>query len=227
MWSMATQNINDVHGVLPPLVAPASRETITRKGPYQGAMGFTVFDWLLPFIERENLADAANRSVYTSVNGVNEAWPYPSLSRVYQRVVSAYRCPSDPSPSGQTGYAATTNGRADVWTIGNYCANYLVFGNPNAATTVARQEGAASIPKTFQDGTSNVFVYTERYGTCGTTGIPNSGTTYGNLWSDSNSVWRPVFCINNYFHSRPIRGAAGEPSPAMKSEEGCIAVIGS
>ena len=203
---LATHNLNDVHGVLPPLVAPASRETITRKGPYEGAMGFTVFDWLLPFIERENLADTAKRSVYTSVTGVNEVWPYSSLSRVYQRIVSAYRCPSYLDPSSHRGYGATTNGRADVWAIGNYCANYLVFGDPNARTTVARQEGAARIPNTFHDGTSNVFIFTERYGTCGTSGIPNSGTTYGNLWSDSNSVWRPVFCINNYFQSPSTRG---------------------
>ena len=37
----------------------------------------------------------------------------------------------------------------------------------------------------------------ERYGTCGTTSNPNLPGTAGNLWSDSNSVWRPIFCINN------------------------------
>jgi prepilin-type processing-associated H-X9-DG protein len=47
------------------------------------------------------------------------------------------------------------------------------------------------------DGTSNVAVYAERYGTCGNSGNPNGATTFGNLWSDSNSVWRAVFCIDN------------------------------
>ena len=49
----------------------------------------------------------------------------------------------------------------------------------------------------FQDGTSNTIVFTERYGTCGSSGNPNSTTTYCNLWSDSNLTWRPVFCVNN------------------------------
>jgi prepilin-type processing-associated H-X9-DG protein len=40
-------------------------------------------------------------------------------------------------------------------------------------------------------------MFAERYGTCGNSGNVNSGTTYGNLWCDSNSVWRPVICVNN------------------------------
>src|SRR5262249_12697234 len=123
-----------------------------------------------------------------------------------------YRCPSEPQPVGPNGdgLGSTTNGRQDLWAISNYAANYLVFGDPNGADVTKRREGAARIPQTFADGTSNVIVYTERYGTCGTSGNPNDTTTYGNLWSDSNSVWRPVFCINN-FSKEPT--TAGYPTP--------------
>ena len=56
-------------------------------------------------------------------------------------------------------------------------------------------------------------MFTERYGTCGiSAGNVNAGTTFGNLWSDSNSVWRAVFCINN---SSQSPGAAGYPACNM------------
>jgi prepilin-type processing-associated H-X9-DG protein len=183
---LAAHNINDVQGVLPPLVAPLSDQPLTLTGPYQGATGFTVFDWLLPFIEGKNLFDAANRNVNTIVQG----------KTVYATVVPAYLCPSEKSSSD--GMGSTTNGSAHLWAIGNYSANYLAFGNPTAATPTARVEGKANISRTFIDGTSNTVLFAERYGTCGTSGDPNSASTFGNLWSDSNSVWRPLFCVNNY-----------------------------
>src|SRR5262245_58529743 len=52
---LATHNINDVHGVLPPTCAASSGSALQVSGPYQGAVGFTVFDWLLPYIEQDNL----------------------------------------------------------------------------------------------------------------------------------------------------------------------------
>jgi hypothetical protein len=66
-------------------------------------------------------------------------------------------------------------------------------------------------------------MFAERYGTCGSSGDPNAGwagppqntstpPTYGNLWSDSNSVWRPAFCINNASKSP---SAAGYPACPM------------
>jgi hypothetical protein len=114
---------------------------------------------------------------------------------VYNTLIVTYLCPSDSSSPG--GQGATTNGSAHLWTVGNYSANYMVFGNPGGSSTAAREQGAGKLNTTFRDGTSNTLMFTERYGTCGSSGVPNAGNTYGNLWSDSNSVWRPVFCINN------------------------------
>jgi prepilin-type N-terminal cleavage/methylation domain-containing protein len=190
---LATHNLNDSMGVLPPLCAASSSTALAAPGPYQGAVGFTVFDWLLPYVEQEPLFRVANRDVNTAVPGSRGA------GTVYATVVPAYRCPAEPKPAGPSGdgMGSTTNGRQDLWAVGNYSANYLVFGDPAAGTTTDRREGAARIPTTFQDGTTNVIVFTERYGTCGTSGDPNAGSTYGNLWSDSNSVWRPVFCVNS------------------------------
>lgn len=68
--------------------------------------------------------------------------------------------------------------------------------HPRHDAKAAKTEGAAKFASSFPDGLSNVIFYTERYGTCGSSGIPNHSTTYGNLWSDSNTVWRPTFCVN-------------------------------
>lgn len=188
---VATHHCHDTNGVLPPLcvnaVAPGAPDQaaspILVQGPYQGAVGATVFYFLLPFIEQESLYRSSNQNIGTVVQG----------GRVYQKVINTYRCPSEPSPSSGTGLCATTNQNAQIWAIGNYGANYLVFGNPQLGST----EGTARIPSTFLDGTSNTVIYGERYGTCGTSGNVSASTTFGSLWSDSNPVWRPQFCNPN------------------------------
>jgi prepilin-type N-terminal cleavage/methylation domain-containing protein/prepilin-type processing-associated H-X9-DG protein len=191
--AIATHGLNDTYGSLPPLAAASSGSVLTVTGPYQGAVGFTVFDWMLPFVEQDPLYQRANRNVNTRVPGS------PGAGTVYATPVKVYRCPLEPKPGGTSGdgMGSTTNGRQDLWAISNYAANYLAFGAPTAATTAARREGRARIPATMPDGTSNLILYGERYGTCGSSGVANSASTFGNLWSDSNSVWRPIFCINN------------------------------
>jgi prepilin-type N-terminal cleavage/methylation domain-containing protein len=182
---LAAHNIHDTYKALPPLVAPSSGAATTVPNAYQGATGFTVFNWLLPYVDQSALYNGANLNVNTTVSG----------QVVYRTVVPTYLCPSDTSSPSNIG--ATTNGSADGWATGSYSANYLAFGDPSMSTAVECQEGKNTFSK-FVDGTSNSVLFGERYGTCGTSGVPNSASTYGNLWSDSNSVWRPVFCINNY-----------------------------
>jgi hypothetical protein len=67
----------------------------------------------------------------------------------------------------------------------------------------------------MRDGTSNTIVFSERYGNCGNQGELNSSTTYGNLWSDANPLWRPVFCINNYSQQPNSAGYA----PCLKFQD--------
>jgi prepilin-type N-terminal cleavage/methylation domain-containing protein len=186
---LATHNINDTRKSLPPTCAQSSTTAITTNAArgYEGAIGFTVFDWLLPYLEQDALYEASNLNVNTTING----------APVYSQIVPGYLCPSEPSRNGVLTLGQTTTGRADLWAIGNYAANYYVFGSPHKTSAVARREGSSQIARTFLDGTSNVIVYAERYGTCGKSGNANDPTTFGNLWSDSNSVWRPVFCIDS------------------------------
>jgi len=186
--ALAMQNLHDVYGVLPPCVAPSSNTALTVAGsPYNGAIGFTVYDWMLPFIEESALYDIANRNVNT-INPSNN-------KRIFQHVIKNYRCPSD--TTSVYGMGNTNTGGANTWAASNYCANYYVFGNPNAATAKDRLEGTNTFAS-LTDGTSNIIMFTEAYSTCGISGGQNNVTsTKANLWSDSNVTWRPLFCVNN------------------------------
>ena len=197
---LATHNLYDSYKKLPPLCADNSWTPLVVGGPYQGAVGFTVFDWLLPYVEQHALFNIANGNVNPAVPGSRGA------GTVYATVVTTYMCPSEMQPTGPAGFGmgSTTNGRQDLWAIGNYSANYFVFGNPRAATTTLRREGSNRLAD-LTDGISNIIFYVERYGTCTTSGVANSGSTFGNLWSDSNSVWRPVFCVNTDSQEPTVR----------------------
>lgn len=201
---IALHSIHDQNSVLPPLVAPYHYETTTVQGPYFGAKGYTVFDWLLPFLEQGNLYTASNRDVNTVIDG----------RKLFGHSISVYRCPSESQSYRAGGLSATQNDGAGEWAPGNYAANYLVFGNPQAATVVERREGANAFSY-FTDGTSNTIVFTERYGNCGTSGDLAGSSTYGNLWSDSNTLWRPVFCLNNYIQQPEDPGYA----PCLKFQD--------
>jgi hypothetical protein len=48
-----------------------------------------------------------------------------------------------------------------------------------------------------QDGLSNTVFFAEMYSTCGNTGNVNGSSTYGSLWADANSVWRPGFNLGS------------------------------
>jgi prepilin-type N-terminal cleavage/methylation domain-containing protein len=187
---LALHTINDAKGYLPPLTAPSSRDPLLHRGPYFGVTGFTVFTWLLPFVEQGPLYDLAmtQRTVYTPVPGA------PGHGVIYSVSIPLYLCPSE--ASSPTGLGSTTSGGANQWAVGNYATNYNVFGNPQASTAEQRMQGSSRISQSFPDGTSNTVMVAERYGTCGSSGNANDGSTNGCLWSDSNDRWRPVFCVN-------------------------------
>jgi prepilin-type N-terminal cleavage/methylation domain-containing protein len=172
---LATHNANDTNGALPPLCASAAGVPIPAGyGAYSG-YGFTLQGFLLPFLEQGSL-----------YNQMTASGPQ------YTTVVKAFLCPSDPSSNNgrcASGYTSDA--------VSNYVANAYVFANCGVGNTF----GSARIPTTFQDGTSNVIMYAEAYGTCGSTG--SLSTAYGSLWNDSNSVWRPSFDLTGSKGSVP------------------------
>ncbi len=207
---LGTATCENVNGVLPPLYVSSVDQNgqnqnsqfspVRAPGPYQGAVGFTVFCFLLPYIEQGELYTLSNRQIWGNVNGK------PLLGYV----INAYRCPDEPSPALQTGIAATNNGSAESqgWAASNYAANYMVFGNP--AVNPPTSEGA-TLMADIRDGLSNTIFYTERYATCGSTGIP--GATWAMLWADPFGAWAAQFGMNGFTPTGYIRCPVFQNAP--------------
>ncbi len=196
---LAVHGLHTNNGVLPPLTAANQYTAISVSGPYKGRKGFTVFNWLLPYIEQQALFDKAVE--YTDANN---GFSTVGATTPHYQAVSVYLCPSEPNPNGPKGKGRGLHdgiGGPTWWGVTNYAANYYTFGNPSAPDT----EGSRTFAS-FRDGTTNTILFAERYANCTNTGSTSS--VYTSLWSDSTNFWRPVFCINA-LNRDPV--AAGYP----------------
>ncbi|MHB1423737.1 MAG: DUF1559 family PulG-like putative transporter [Gemmataceae bacterium] len=188
---IAVQNCNDTFGYMPPVEGPFPAKT-SNFGP--------LFFYLLPFIEQQNLYNQANiRGVYNSAN-----------NGVYAQVVKCYLCPSDPSTPNPAN-CPNVFGNSGGWALTSYAENALVFGMVAYATPgnyltayVSNLYGAAKIPTTITDGTSNTIFFSEKLTQCG------SGSGYGcNQWADRYDVLNradlgyPVAGLAAYFQIQP------------------------
>ncbi|MCC7337592.1 MAG: DUF1559 domain-containing protein [Pirellulaceae bacterium] len=192
---LSVHNLHDTYNLLPPAVSPVqfpyqpgdfTNPTppwyfVKTKGPYYGK-NYTVFSHLLPFIEQGNL--------------YNKMDPLLEAGGQYQNVVPAYVCPEDASLAGGksqwTAYNFTRNAAA-----GSYAANINVFGDG-----IVSETGWAQFPKPYNkfgsitDGLSNSVFFGEMFATCSVDGDLAGYNTGANIWSGSNSSWRPIFCMN-------------------------------
>lgn len=171
---LACHNLHTARGVLPPLCArcadPSIATCFTSPTSQYGKHNYTLFQFLLPYIEQQAVFDLLAPTKYAGGQ--------------YNKVISTFRCPSD--PSSKNGMCQTTYGGANNWAVTNYAANNYVFGNP----TLGHTEGVVRLPASVPDGLTNTLFFSEVYGTCGTSGT--STLLWGSLWADANSVWRPA-----------------------------------
>jgi prepilin-type N-terminal cleavage/methylation domain-containing protein len=195
---LACHNIHDTNGLMPALSAPCADPGIAgcftpASEPY-GRHHYTLFAFLLPFVEQDNIFKVMTPTGYAGGQ--------------YFQVVKTYLCPTDPSIAN--GKNTTTNGGANNWGASCYGGNNYVFGNPPAGHT----RGYVTIPASVPDGLSNTVFFAEMYGTCGNGGSQNGSSTWGSLWADANSVWRPGYDLG------PSKGGGGlaayPPSPMFQ-----------
>jgi type II secretory pathway pseudopilin PulG len=187
--SLAVQAITETNGVLPP-TGPDGGSSIKIQvaGPYRGT-NYTLFVWLLPYVEQQSLFDQGKGDITTQVGN--------QMLMGYS--IPAYVCPDEPTQT-PNGRSATTHYSGYVGGYSNYAANFLVFGGPNRFNTVYKtQKGSLEGDTNFAgitDGVSNTLFFAERYGTCSADGTLSGSLAYGNLWADPWLPWNPVFCIN-------------------------------
>ncbi|HEY7424513.1 MAG TPA: DUF1559 domain-containing protein [Gemmataceae bacterium] len=171
---LAIQNCADTYQTqIPPLIGfyPG-----TPSWPSPTALWGNPHHFILPFIEQQNMYNGIMAQYQTNwPQHINAAWGYPSGKRI---PLKPFICPSDSTITAATPLHTS------------YAVNGLVFGGctvaspgppPTAAinSTTAAQgggnsphyvAGGARFPASLSDGTSNVIVWIEKLGFCGTTG---------------------------------------------------------
>ena len=145
------KNVPPVEGGSTPL---GIANTYTNR-PDNGPAG-TLFFYILPYIEQNNL--------YTQANG--------NSMNLAQQVVQGYLCPSEKSITNASGYGGCGVMQSfDIQRNGhgssNYCANVMAFDPRNKK----------SLGVAMPDGTSNTVVIAERYRNCSPDGANGGGCT--------------------------------------------------
>ncbi|MCX7699342.1 MAG: DUF1559 domain-containing protein [Gemmataceae bacterium] len=197
---LASHNCHDNFGVMPPMSAPCADPAydfcFTPSTMKFGRHHYTIFQFLLPFLEQDPIFKALSLSGYAGGQ--------------YFRVIPTLICPSDPSVN--QGMNTTSHGGAMYWGASCYGANNYVFGDPPAGHTMKE----ISIPAAIPDGLSNTVFFAELYGTCGNTGQQHGSGTWGSLWADANSIWRPGFNLGWYKSGAGVENYP--PSPMFQSQ---------
>ncbi len=217
---LATHNLNDTQGGLPPVASPDGWTSLTLAGSGFNGGPYTAFAFLLPYVEQNSIYNAMTRG---------NVPPGAYCGGQYDKIVKTYLCPSDPSVAN--GYSQTTYGGANGFAASCYSANYLVFGNPTAGSDAACVQGHNVLPQSIPDGVSNTIFFGEIYASCGLWG----DATYADasLWADSTLPWRPIMCHNtldksvrpgyapcNLFQVRPQTFTTCDPSRGQSSHSG-------
>jgi prepilin-type N-terminal cleavage/methylation domain-containing protein/prepilin-type processing-associated H-X9-DG protein len=204
---LALHALYDARKVMPPLCAPcadpASASCFTPASTPYGKHNYTMFAWMLPYLEQESIF---KQLTITGYAGGQYFQPIPILV-----------CPSDPSVNSYMN--ETAYGGASSWGASSIAGNYYVFGDPQKGVTY----GAARLPASVPDGTSETIFFAEVYGTCGTgDNLTAANTnTWGSLWADSNSIWRPGFNLGAGKGGHVGYPAAPLPQNAPNFEDNC------
>jgi prepilin-type N-terminal cleavage/methylation domain-containing protein len=195
---LATHNMNDTYGVLPAMVGNFPR-TGAGSPPQPIYLG-TVFYFMLPFIEQDNIYKMmpAGGIVY---NGTTLPAHFDSWYCVAG--IKTFVSPLDPTQPASGAPIDTSSPRYGT----SYAPNEWVFNpqtypssatypNPpapsgnhtqipgNGSSPTGQVQPYARIPATFVDGTSNTIIFAEKYAVCGNSGT-NVATFY---WGESGGA---------------------------------------
>jgi prepilin-type N-terminal cleavage/methylation domain-containing protein len=126
-----------------------------------GGKGNALFH-LLPYLEQDNLYKKSD------VGGIYSA----EASQVYDSRVKLFLCPSDPTV--KDGLVEDNDGKR--YGASSYAGNVQAFATVKLNGELITPQGAARIPATFQDGTSNTILFAEKYARCTSFAWPEGGS---------------------------------------------------
>jgi len=185
---LAVHNFHSTYGKLPPSEGVPAGVQNPYNSPLpapqfvspSGTYG-TIFFYLLPYIEQDNVYKAANGD---SMN-------------VGADIIKTFLCPSDPATINANNYGGcgvmqSIEINRDGFAACNYAANVMVF-EPRGTTNIT-----AMIP----DGTSNQVMFSERFRNCSPDGAHGGGCTLPawawNTIRNGGDCWTsPTFGANN------------------------------
>ncbi len=181
---LAVHNCNDTNGKLPPALGYFPGTSLQPGSGFGNGIYF-----LLPYLEQGNLYNAGLGTLF----GISNVY-CPDNNGLFTRPIKVLVCPSDPSGTSN-GTVPDPGGNGFVWGVCNYAFNSLVFSNINGITyttppTSTGQtydpQGAARIPASIPDGTSNTILASEKYAQCtNATSSAVFGPYGGSYWSYS------------------------------------------
>jgi hypothetical protein len=183
---IACHNCNDTNGRMPP-AGGGFTEDFGLDNFYPGAVGTIMFH-LLPYIEQDTLY----KSTYNNDSG--QYGYYPPYNDKYQVPIKTFVCPSDPSVGDDGIVFDDATPDFNPWGACSYACNGQVFCNVDGRGVFEDPQAHPSIPKTFQDGTSNTILFAEKYARCVKNGVPRTSGDGGNYWA----YWDAVYFDPNF-----------------------------
>jgi prepilin-type N-terminal cleavage/methylation domain-containing protein len=161
---IGVHNFQSTYGVLPLVEGTPNGAANPYGGKISNPSGSygTVFFFLLPYIEQDNIYKAA----------IPAGGTIPDSMNVGADVIKIFLCPSDPSVVnaniyGGCGVMQSVTINRDGFAACNYAANVLVF----------EPRGTASIEAQVPDGTANTVMFAERFRNCSPDGNHGGGCT--------------------------------------------------
>jgi prepilin-type N-terminal cleavage/methylation domain-containing protein len=177
---------NDNKNKLPPLSGSPAGSTPS------GTSDGTIFYWLLPYIEQDNIYNVHSSAVAGDFFSYGEIAPSPSAgadasflpgSFMTAQSIRLYVCPSDPTSDPQQVSNPSGPGTG-TWAVSSYAANYAAFtlaAPASKATMLGTVSGNTPLkfPQAFKDGVSNTILFGEKYAVAYN---PSTGAQVYNLW---------------------------------------------
>jgi hypothetical protein len=166
---VACHHAHDQFHQLPPGIGwyPGTR------GP--GAYG-TCYFHLLPFLEQDNLY----KSSYAAGNF------HAGNKGVLSKPIKTLLCASDPSVDS-SGVVVDGQTSQNPWGAACYAGNVQAFARVDKDGNLIDGQGAARIPGSFSDGTSNTILFAEKYARC-TNDIFAEGGSYWAYWNTDPTI---------------------------------------